>query len=269
MSANARTTTLTHGHSVVGSKRGKASKRGSWLDRVRPYFGLIVALLIMLILYLEKGRLIAFIDHDVSEVRVTGELAPLTHGSIQSQVQPWLESSFLMADLSEIKKEVVALPWVFDSQVSRVWPGQLVVNAIEQVPVVIWNEKHYLNAFGQVFSPEVLTWSEPLVALRGPEGLEDVDRVELLQAIASLNSLLESEGLSATKVNVSSRGSWEVELATGIELAIGKPPFDAAIERVSAVFNGAPERTRTQIERMDTRYPNGLAIKWKEGSHPE
>lgn len=265
MSTNVRTSSITRGASVMrDDAAGSGFSLVDMLKEIKTHLSLVMGLSLMLGLYLSKGYLVALIDHEISEITVQGELRQLSSGDVSSKVSPWLESSFLTADLEEIKAEVDSLPWVYRSTVSRVWPGRITINATEQTPIASWNGDSYLNAAGGVFTPEALTWNAQLPALIGPADSSLATKTEMITRLSELELLLASHQLSLRSLELKARGVWELQLTDGIRVALGAPPFEGKVERIAAVLDGAALDTRQRMQAIDTRYPNGLAIKWKD-----
>lgn len=241
---------------------------------IRPYLGLIIGLALVLTIYLLRAQLVAFVDHDIEKVSVKGELRHLGRTEVSGVVAPWLGSSFLMADLEGIKSKTLDLPWANSVTVSRKWPAEIVIHVTEQVPVTQWGENAYLNANGEVFKPASLVWTAPLIGLVGPEDSSLVVRQGMLAQVQAVQQLLnEHSELTMRALEFKARGVWAMTLDDGIRVDLGRPPFDIAIERLVTVLGGAASETRARIEAVDTRYPNGLAIKWAspdqlEGAEP-
>lgn len=237
-----------------------------YLEAIRPYSAILAALFLFVAIVVFKGHLIALVDHEISSISVSGELKKVTPDQVSGKISPWLNTSFLTADLNEIKRQVDSLPWVKSATVSRVWPGQIAVGTTEQKPTAKWNGVQYINAEGELFKPGALDWEQFLPGLVGPETSNIASRAEMLQRLAELNALLSPHHLSAQVLEMKSRGVWELTLSDGIRVALGAPPFEEKVERLAMVLAGASEDNKTRMLSIDTRYPNGLAIEWKEES---
>ena len=268
MGAEMRAAAVIRGASALTQPKTKPEFSGArwraFVFGIKPYLGIIGAFVLMALLYAQKSHVIGLIDHQISEISVSGHLNKLTDADISAKLQPWLESSFLTADLDQIKADVQALPWVYQSTVTRIWPGKIIVNAIEQIPVAKWNTTSYLNASGDVFTPEYLDWDEALPTLYGPDASALAVRLDILESLGGLQRLLEPHSLNATQLELKSRGVWEAQLTNGVLVALGKQPFEHKVQRIGAVLSGASTEAVARMETIDTRYPNGLAIKWKD-----
>lgn len=233
-----------------------------WLSK--PVLVPLCILVFLGFLLSPKGWFLSMIDHEIEQFQIKGELQNLKIETIEKQVQGWMGNSFLFSDLEEIKREVEALAWVDRVTVSRVWPGTIVLTLIEQSPAAYWNEKAFLNPKGEVFSPQQITTGRDLPQLYGPEDSLQLLRAEMLAEMGQLQTLLEPYVLSATRLKVDERGSWEMTLSNGIHVALGSRPFDAKVERMATVLNSAGIEKQETMEGLDTRYPNGVAVKWKD-----
>ncbi|TNC81579.1 MAG: hypothetical protein C9356_08285 [Oleiphilus sp.] len=269
MATNAKVLPRGSGARMLASQSTESNRREAlslYLQSIRPYAGLLSGTLLLITLFVFKGHLIAMVDHEISSISVSGELNKVSAEQVSSKISPWLESSFLMADLNAIKTQVDSLPWVRESTVTRVWPGQIAVGTLEQKPVAIWNSQHYLNASGEVFTPESLDWGQFLPSLKGPDDSAIAARLEVITRLAEVEQLLKPYGFSALAMELKSRGVWEIRLDNGIRVALGTAPFDEKVERLVKVLHGASVETIGRMEAIDTRYPNGLAIQWKQGT---
>jgi cell division protein FtsQ len=267
VATNIRSSVASRGASIVSqSKMKKLPSVGSLsvISAVfKPYAGILAVLFIMLMLATFKTELLGLVDHNIEQISVHGELNKVDAGAVSEKISPWLQGSFLTADLNEIKTQVDELPWVKTSTVSRVWPGEIAIGTTEQVPVAFWNAGSYINGDGEVFTPAVLNWEGALPKLVGPDSFSVSQKLGVLAQLASLQALVEPNGLVIVELRLRSRGAWEVTLGNGIVVALGSPPFEEKVARMVAVLEGASAENQARMKKIDSRYPNGLAIKWK------
>ncbi len=223
----------------------------------------IVLVAILVALVLQKNRIVALIDHEIDLISVQGELNHLGSAEVSERLAGLLNTSFMLADLEAIKQEVLSMPWVHQATVSRLWPGQIQVYIVEQVPVSRWNSASYLNAEGEVFTPDV-SLDLSLPSLAGPEGISADEKRMMLSTLAGLQELLEIYGYRATSLQLEARGAWAMVLENGIRVELGNVPFEDKIDRLGRVLAQTPQQLVSQIKRMDARYPNGVAVEWNE-----
>lgn len=237
----------------------------STLPRPPKSLLLILGVLVLAIVVVsQRQSLLGLVDHEIEVIKVQGNLNQLSVERVESSLERYLGSSFLMTDLQQVKASVEALPWVYQSTVSRVWPAEIQVTVNEQVPVGYWNASGYLNAQGDIFTPANFSVANDLPKLSGPLASEQHVRVEMLATMTNLQALLQVYELNAAELQLKPRGVWDVILSNGMLVALGKRPFESKIERLGAVLSRVPESAVDRIKEVDARYPNGVAVKWKE-----
>jgi cell division protein FtsQ len=57
-----------------------------------------------------------------------------------------------------------------------------------------------------------------------------------------------------------------VETDEGIELVLGREQVGEKIKRLALVWESGLSQQVKQIKTIDLRYPNGLAVAWKDGA---
>jgi len=266
--ATAETRRMTRGASLAA-----ASDEAFWLRAIsfisalripRSVLVPIGLAVLVVVVMTQRQFLLALVDHNIVEIKVFGELNHLSSKQIESRLETYLQTSFLTADLQQLKADVESLPWVYRSTVSRVWPGKISVSVEEQVAVAYWNAGAYLNALGDIFTPAKFVIAGEMPRLSGPESSEQHVRAEMLETLKDLQVLLQAYDLRAAQLQLKPRGVWDVTLDNGILIALGQLPFESKIERLGAVLSNASGDAIDRIEEVDARYPNGVAIKWKE-----
>jgi cell division protein FtsQ len=76
--------------------------------------------------------------------------------------------------------------------------------------------------------------------------------------------VLDSRGLQVRSQSLSERGSWAVDLGQGTQLVFGRRRVTEKLQRFLAVYDRRLNQYLAQAERVDLRYQNGLAVRWRE-----
>jgi cell division protein FtsQ len=234
---------------------------------------LVLILLIMLVVLInEKEKIIQLIDHPIERMSVVGKFSYLDTESLKEHISRFVGEGFLSADLESMKQFIELLPWVYQVRVSRVWPGEINVVIEEQVAVSYWNKKGFINAQGQLFIPQKvdMTLSIPKLSYQGL--LEDQERLDIFKLFQYIQQELKISNLEAIQLKQSLRGAWEVSLSNGVDVVLGqidltnniRKSLDDKLERVGKLFMVKTNIALENIEKLDTRYPNGIAVQWKE-----
>jgi len=193
----------------------------------------------------------------IRQVHIEGKFLRLDTFRLQELVTDKVRGGFFNIDVTAIRNALVALPWVNDVSVHRIWPDGLRVIVNEQIAVVRWNETGLLNEQGHYFSPEKESFPQDLPLLEGPE-----ESQELL--LERFNLLKQTYGLSVVRLQLNERRAWKFELENGLSIVLGRKDFESRVERfVSVVMNNVGEKS-SQAREIDMRYTNGFAVRWKQ-----
>lgn len=194
---------------------------------------------------------------DLQYVALSGELTPAQRKEIFGAL---VEHRREIDTIDDVKTYLDVIDWVHHVEVARQWPDRIVVSVFEQAPIAYWNDNAYINDEGDVFlSPYVL--GGDLAQLYGPATSEH----EVMEQYQQLNRALARAGLAIDTLSLDERGSWEFTTTQGVRVQLGKDDIMERIQRFLLVF----ERVRREpnmppIDRIDTRYSNGLAVSWTD-----
>jgi cell division protein FtsQ len=194
----------------------------------------------------------------VSEVRLMGELKRTSASEIHATL-PRISGNFFAADLSEVRAGLERLPWVRRVAVRRVWPGRLEVSVEEHVALARWGEEALVNSHGERFSA---TTREPLPAFFAPGGTQG----EVARRYVRFAAIVAPLGTGIERVVLSPRHAWQLRLANGLHLMLGRDAdaAEARLRRFVEVYPRAVEKPRMRHEYVDLRYPNGFALRLPE-----
>lgn len=192
---------------------------------------------------------------------------PLPHTRRQEveQVLPSaLKGNFFSLNLETVRGALETLPWVRRVEVRRIWPARLEVKVEEHRPAAKWGEGRgeLVDSYGEVFAamPTVEELAS-LPLLFGPPGTAP----EVLKRYGEFVDSFRTVGERPVQVTLSPRLAWQLKLANGMLLDIGreqpKAPVGVRLQRFIEVY---PETVAKQAVRpavVDLRYPNGFAMR--------
>lgn len=204
----------------------------------------------------------------VSRVVVNGEFRQVDKNLISSKIEPLLGVGFLRLDLNQVRNQLRELPWVFDVQVSRSWPSEIVVAVEEQTPIARWGEEGFLNHRGELFVPErrhdEFLDVARLPALVGPEGSSK----NVMNHYRELSEMLSQYGLVLSDLRLDDRGSWYAKLRNGTEMRLGDGEVMEKMRRFLSAYRFALADKFDSARAVDMRYSGGFAVSWKnQGVH--
>jgi len=195
----------------------------------------------------------------VRRIEITGEFTHLRTVDIERRVARVLDGGFLGLDMRQVRAAVMALPWVEQVSVRRVWPDTLRMHVVEQVPLARWNEDALVNLRGQVFRPDPLPALDSLPRLRGEDGMAP----EVVAFYLRLYTGGLPEGLEIAELARNRRGEWRVVFADGLELMLGRKDLGARLSVFSRVYSQLAEHMGRRPRRIDMRYEHGFAVQWR------
>lgn len=225
----------------------------------RKLSALVLAITIIALSYRFSAELL---DQPITKITIEGPFQRVSALQIEEVISDELAHGFLSANLSAIQEMITALPWVDQANVVRRWPGSLEISVTEQIPAACWGESGLLNTRGELFVSAARHVPAELPRLSGPEGQYSIVASRYLD----LREQLLPTGLDVRRVHVDARGAWELTLANGIDIRLGRRDVGERIQLFLDVATDIIASRGSEIEFVDMRYSNGFTIGWKDGS---
>lgn len=201
----------------------------------------------------------------IDSVRIEGDVVRNNAATIRTAVMPRLQGSFFTLDLAATKRAFQSVPWVRSASVRRVWPNRLVVRLEEHRVAALWQgadgHDRLVNVQGEVFDANLGdVEDDALPVLAGPDG----SAARVLGMHGRLAAVFAALPARIEKLELSGRGSWQVELDSGAKVQIGRGPDDEVLERAGRFVRTVPQLT-AQYERpfvsADLRHRDGYAVR--------
>lgn len=196
----------------------------------------------------------------VRHLTVEGQMQPSTEHAVQRRLADHLGVDLLRLDLKRIKALLESLPWVQQVKLRRVWPDRLAVTVREQQAVARWATIGLLNGQGELFTPEPATIPAGLPMLVGPPGYAR----DVLQRYRAMRRILQPAALDIVSVEMNERRAWRLRLDNELMIELGRAWPEQRLRRLVRVFSREIGERGREMERVDLRYTNGFAVRWKE-----
>lgn len=244
------------------AKRRKQKKTRTFtLPKIR--IGRIVAPIVAMGIIVATYQLtMTMLDRTISSIEISGPFQRVTALQIEEAISDEIDAGFVGANLDAMQDRIVALPWIDQARVARRWPSRISITVTEQVPAAIWGERGLLNTRGELFVNEARHIPAELPRLSGP----DDSSADVARRYLAVRDQLIPVGLDLRRVRLDARGSWEMTLANGIEVRLGRRDVpertDLFLDVVANIITGRA----ADIDYVDMRYGNGFTIGWKDGA---
>ncbi len=182
----------------------------------------------------------------------------ISHQAIQHSLSPLVSRGFFGVEVDAIKDKLLQVSWISDVSVKRVWPNEIVVMITEKNPVANWNNTSLLSSAGELFVPESGKAPE-LPEFFGPDGTQLI----LMQYYQKMNTILSSLHFKVARLEFTPGHLWNVTLDNGMKLTIANKDLLTRFSHFVKVYPKIIGDRAIDIDYVDLRYPNGLAVRWK------
>lgn len=244
-------------------KQAKAKNKQPTVNRDALRMVLLVMALLLLASVVLAGRVAMyrwFDNYPIQRITVMGELQHVDQKVLQAALSPYMVENFFTVDLEKIKETTESLTWIDFADAKKEWPNTLIVYLQERVPVANWGKSEFLSVKGEIFSAEHV---QPDVNLPTFIGKPD-QAVEIAERYTKMQEILREVGLSVKTIELEDRISWRAQLDNGLMLVVDDKDSMEKLKRFTRLYAMFTEQQKQQLFKVDLRYENGLAIKWKK-----
>ena len=200
------------------------------------------------------------IDTPLSKIMVGGNFNHLEEQELAELVNMEIDGGFLSMNLNQLRQELQSHPWIHQVSVRREWPSTLKVEVIEEVPIARWGKKGFLNRLGDQLSLPENSNLKSLPVLEADFGSSQ----DMIAQYLLLAELLAPTDLRLTELQRDAVGAWQIETASGLRIVLGRDQIIEKIRRLIVVWGSGLDVQLNNIATIDLRYPNGLAVSWRD-----
>ena len=200
------------------------------------------------------------IDTPLSKIMVGCNFNHLEEQELAELVNMEIDGGFLSMNLNQLRQELQSHPWIHQVSVRREWPSTLKVEVIEEVPIARWGKKGFLNRLGDQLSLPENSNLNSLPVLEADFGSSQ----DMIAQYLLLAELLTPTDLRLTELQRDAVGAWQIETASGVRIVLGRDQIIEKIRRLIVVWGSGLDVQLNNIATIDLRYPNGLAVSWRD-----
>lgn len=199
------------------------------------------------------------LDQPVERVLVRGQLDDAERQQVRSAVQGSLDGGLLSSDLEALTEGILQLGWPRSVAIRRDWPGALVIEVEKPAVVARWQEA-YLASDGGVIRLPTERGGLPRFDCAVSEPKRAMEVYHLLNEIAS------GAGLRISALEENLLGEWDLTFLTpngrSLRVRLGAESVDERLSRFAVVYRRQLAGRTAQIDSVDARYDNGVAVRW-------
>jgi len=200
------------------------------------------------------------IDTPLSKIMVGGNFNHLEEQELAELVNMEIDGGFLSMNLNQLRQELQSHPWIHQVSVRREWPSSVKVEVIDEVPIARWGKKGFLYRLGDQLSLPENSNLNSLPVLEADFGSSQ----DMIAQYLLLAELLAPTDLRLTELQRDAVGAWQIETAAGVRIVLGRDQIIEKIRRLIVVWGSGLDIQLNNIATIDLRYPNGLAVSWRD-----
>ena len=214
----------------------------------------IILLILILIIKTKNSEIFYFPIKNVT----SSELINVNKDDISKAVKYLYSKSFFDIDLNHLKNKLEKIEWVRKINVRRSYPNEIIIDIEEHTPILRWNNKMYINKYGEKFNASKIDKSIPIL-------ISDESRINEVFAYFKLfNEKLSSRKLDfkITKIMENEIRSLAISLSSGINIQLGSKDVNNKITLFFEIYKSLNTRDLNKIRYIDMRYTNGFSVGW-------
>jgi len=214
----------------------------------------IILLILILIIKTRNSEIFYFPIKNVT----SSELINVNKDDISKAVKYLYSKSFFDIDLNHLKNKLEKIEWVRKINVRRSYPNEIIIDIEEHTPILRWNNKMYINKYGEKFNASKIDKSIPIL-------ISDESRINEVFAYFKLfNEKLSSRKLDfkITKIMENEIRSLAISLSSGINIQLGSKDVNNKIPLFFEIYKSLNTRDLNKIRYIDMRYTNGFSVGW-------
>ena len=235
------------------------------MNRTSSALGMIFCIALLAALTLFALRHPIF---EISRITVNGDAQHHNEVTLRANVTSRLKGNFFNLNLKEARAAFEAVPWIRQAAVKREFPNRLHVTLEEHRSAGFWgidSESRLINSFGEIFEANPGdAESQDLPRLLGP----DDQAVQVLAMYRSLQIVMSRIDVGIEELELSSRGSWRIQLDSGAVIELGRGSIDEVrarteqfLKTLTQIISTYQRKGFDSMESADLRHSAGYAIK--------
>lgn len=200
-----------------------------------------------------------FLAKPIASVAIEGDFVYMRKETIANIINSHIKGSFIRESLKQMQEQIKSNPWIDSVTLRRQWPDQLQVRIVEQKPIARWGDSGFVNYRGELIKVDDSQLIQNLPILRGDE----INALAVMKQYQVLSQAISAYHINIVELEENELGIWTLYLDNGWKLLAGRTDVVKKVQQVMQMLAENKILRQNEINTIDMRYENGLAIKWK------
>ena len=167
--------------------------------------------------------------------------------------------SFFNIDINYLQSKIENIDWISSANIRRSYPNEIIIFVTEHIPIAIWNNKDYLNQFGEIFTANKKNNKLPILISKNNKNKIIFEYLSLFSNDLIRHNINEK----VSKIVEDDIRSISVILSSGITIKLGSKNVKEKIDIFFKVYQTLNSSDLSKIRYIDMRYSNGFSVGWK------
>ena len=167
--------------------------------------------------------------------------------------------SFFNVDINYLQSKIENIDWISSANIRRSYPNEIIIFVTEHIPVAIWNNKDYLNQYGEIFTANKKNNKFPILISKNNKNKIIFEYLSLFSNDLIRHNINEK----VMKIIEDDIRSISVILSSGITIKLGSKNVKEKIDIFFKVYQTLNSSDLSKMRYIDMRYSNGFSVGWK------
>ena len=167
--------------------------------------------------------------------------------------------SFFNIDINYLQSKIENIDWISSANIRRSYPNEIIIFVTEHIPIAIWNNKDYLNQYGEIFTANKKNNKFPILISKNNKNKIIFEYLSLFSNDLIRHNINEK----VSKIVEDDIRSISVILSSGITIKLGSKNVKEKIDIFFKVYQTLNSSDLSKIRYIDMRYSNGFSVGWK------
>ena len=167
--------------------------------------------------------------------------------------------SFFNVDINYLQSKIENIDWISSANIRRSYPNEIIIFVTEHIPIAIWNNKNYLNQYGEIFTANKKNNKFPILISKNNKNKIIFEYLSLFSNDLIRHNINEK----VVKIIEDDIRSISVILSSGITIKLGSKNVKEKIDIFFKVYQTLNSSDLSKMRYIDMRYSNGFSVGWK------